>query len=57
MFHGKGMVEDTILDLDNPLGELVDLLISFEKDDVSVSKVKTTREGGQLSIDFDLPDD
>jgi hypothetical protein len=39
-------IEDNVLDFDNSLGKLIDLLIPFEKDAVSVSKVKNTREGG-----------
>ncbi len=57
MFCGKGRVEDNILDFDDPLRKLINLLISFKKDASSVGKIETTRKGGQLAIDFNLPDD
>ena len=57
MLRSKGGVEDNVLDLDNPFGRLIYLLVSFKEDAISVCKIKSIREGGRLGIHFDLLDD
>jgi hypothetical protein len=57
MFCGEGKVEDNILDLNDPFGELVNLLILLEEDAIPVRKIKATQEGGRLAIRFHLLDD
>ncbi len=40
MLHGKGGVEDNVIDLNNPFGRLIYLLIPFEENAISVGKIK-----------------
>ncbi len=46
MLRGKGGVENDVLDLDDPFGRLIYLLVPFKEDAISVCKIKNTWEGG-----------